>query len=267
MISILWACAVPEPVPLHEGVDVAHTAVVASAEAGICSSFGFQVQAGAASEATVELSDWTADCEGGPFGGGSTAITIDGGATVALSFDYCPVEAGSCAALATLSWSAGDTVGTETLEVIGVATSPDQDDDGYRVSEGDCDDGDARHHPGATEQADDEDDDCDGRVDEGTATGDDDDDGWTERDGDCDDSDPLRSPDMPETINGVDDDCDGWVDNHTDAFDDDRDGYSEGEGDCSDLDPRVFPLANEFPAGHADGIDNDCDGVIDETAP
>ena len=42
--------------------------------------------------------------------------------------------------------------------------------------------------------------------------------------------------------------------------DDDNDGYTENEGDCDDNDAQVNPGATEME----DGIDNDCDGEIDE---
>ncbi|MCB9689197.1 MAG: choice-of-anchor D domain-containing protein [Alphaproteobacteria bacterium] len=59
---------------------------------------------------------------------------------------------------------------------------------------GDCDDTTMATHPGAPELPDRRDNDCDGSIDEGTATGDDDGDGYTEQGGDCDDGDPLLSP-------------------------------------------------------------------------
>ena len=64
--------------------------------------------------------------------------------------------------------------------------------------------------------------------------------------------------------NGVDDDCDGTVDNVPDQ---DGDGWTICNGDCCDVagpncsNPKlVNPGAFEAPG---DGVDNDCDGVID----
>ena len=42
----------------------------------------------------------------------------------------------------------------------------------------------------------------------------------------------------------------------------DYDGYTETDGDCNDIDPNIFPGAVET----CDGLDNDCNGIIDSNA-
>ncbi len=146
---------------------------------------------------------------------------------------------------------------------------------------GDCDDGDARYHPGADESdcTDPNDYNCDGAV------------GYLDNDGDgyaaceeCDDTDPDVHPDALELCNGHDDDCDGQIDEPDAAdaptwyADVDADGYGDPastttacdqpEGyvgdntDCDDTDPDTHPLGTEV----CDGADNDCDGSVDEDA-
>ena len=80
----------------------------------------------------------------------------------------------------------------------------DADDDGLA-------DGRASH-PGAEEQADHLDNDCDGQTDEGTVLRDDDGDGMTENAGDCDDEEPTTFGGALEWCDGLDNDCEGGVD-------------------------------------------------------
>lgn len=101
--------------------------------------------------------------------------------------------------------------------------------------------------------------------------------------GDCDDSDAAVNPSESEIIgNDVDDDCNaGTADDGTVTYvyyvDADADGYGAGSGvsstsstvpsgysaystDCNDASSAVKPGATET----ANGIDDDCDGSIDE---
>ncbi|GEM_PF-2370740 len=133
-------------------------------------------------------------------------------------------------------------------------TAWDPDGDGWLVPE-DCAPADETRHPGADELADDVDQDCDGFVDEGTPAYDDDGDGFTEDEGDCDDADPEAHPGAEETPwDGVDQDCSG-----ADLLDADGDGHEVPE-DCDDHDAESHPGAEELP----DGLDQDCDGDVDE---
>ena len=140
----------------------------------------------------------------------------------------------------------------------------DQDGDGWRPLDGDCDDADAAVNPAATEIPDDGvDNDCDGEDLHVPVDGDGD--GVPEGE-DCDDDDFLNSPARDEWCDGQDNDCDGDIDEGADA---DADGHTtcgpDGDedtpdDDCDDTLADVFPGATET----GDARDEDCDGDIDE---
>jgi predicted outer membrane repeat protein len=104
-------------------------------------------------------------------------------------------------------------------------------------------------------------------------------------DGDCDDGHAWAHPGADEYCNGYDDDCDGVVDN---AAVDELDWYADADGDgygdpssvvatacsqpagtvadqtdCDDSDPSIHPGSTEL----CNGVDDDCDGAVDEGAP
>lgn len=145
----------------------------------------------------------------------------------------------------------------------------DRDQDGFTTCGGDCDDTNAAVRPGAVEQPDGVDNDCNTMIDDTTPGFDDDGDGYCDHPttcalpiytpGDCNDGDADVNPGEVEVLgDGVDNDCDGGVDGGT--LDYDSDHYTEAAGDCDPYDPTVFPAAPELP----DGKDNDCDNQRDE---
>ncbi len=78
---------------------------------------------------------------------------------------------------------------------------------------------------------------------------------------DCDDLDPDIYSGALELCDGKDSDCDGITPD--DEADDDLDGWRICEGDCSDGDYDANPGRPEIPGN---GVDDDCDGLIDEPA-
>jgi hypothetical protein len=179
----------------------------------------------------------------------------------------------------------------------------DNDGDGFSLDEGDCSDADATVYPGAPEYCDGIDNDCDGAIDESAVDAltwyrDDDDDsygdpentqasctqpaGYVEDDTDCNDEAFEANPNHEEICDGIDNDCDAVVDEDdaTDAptwyLDEDSDGYGQSgvsavacaapsgyvadSSDCDDGEPLANPGLDEV----CDGLDNDCDTVVDE---
>lgn len=150
----------------------------------------------------------------------------------------------------------------------------DDDGDGYKEIEEDCNDANPDINPGKIEYCNGVDDDCDGSVD-GEAVDihvwyqDLDGDGWGNTDvsrysceqpalhvdkkGDCDDENPEAHPEATEA-------CDATRDVNCDGFFGDLD--SDGAypcTDCNNYDASVYPGAPEV----CDGDDDDCDGIID----
>lgn len=188
--------------------------------------------------------------------------------------------------------------------VLDTSGAEDLDGDGQTLLEGDCNDRNPAIFSAAPEACDGLDNDCDTLIDENvtqTYYQDSDLDGFgagsprtggcnldadqSANDLDCDDTRTDVYPDAPETCDGVDNNCNGDIDKDTPDYqksiyyeDFDGDGFGdEGQpvydcaltppvgassiaGDCDDRNALTHPGVNES----CDGIDNDCDGTIDE---
>ena len=170
---------------------------------------------------------------------------------------------------------------------------------GYVTTPGDCNDNSAAIKPGAVELCDGIDNNCTGGIDDGLVTttyyldGDVDGvggttskaacaqpSGYVSSTGDCNDGNAAIKPGAPETCNGTDNNCSGDENDASNAITYYRDadvdtygalgtttkacstpnGYVLTSTDCNDADTAIHPFAAEV----CDGIDNDCEGGIDE---
>jgi predicted outer membrane repeat protein len=170
---------------------------------------------------------------------------------------------------------------------------------------GDCNDSDVAVYPGASEVCNGIDDDCNGIVDGSSATGQstfyfdldgdgfgntaidseacDAPNGYVADNTDCNDNNPTVYPSAEELCDSLDNDCNGAIDDNVpnpptwyqdldgDGFGDpntavsdcdEPTGYVNIAEDCDDNNPSVSPAESEV----CNGVDDDCDGSIDEDA-
>ena len=174
---------------------------------------------------------------------------------------------------------------------------------GYVTDHTDCDDNQNLSYPNNTETCDNIDNDCNGEIDDNPSDGnlyykDSDEDtfgdanktinacnqpnGYVTNSTDCDDKNNTIHPDATEICNNMDDDCQNGIDiDATDMLtfyeDNDGDGFGSDvevlsctlplgvvllSGDCDDESVLFSPTAPEI----CDGLSNDCDDEIDESA-
>jgi hypothetical protein len=172
----------------------------------------------------------------------------------------------------------GDGYGTLTYDtVLDCAGTPPK---GYSARDDDCAESDDGIFPGAEELCNQEDDDCDGEVDEDSTAielwPDPDGDGYhnwsgtstmgclplegyAAKGGDCDANEPARSPGLAEACNLFDDNCDGRVDERV------RPQCGEGwcRRDASTCDPESCTPGTPVPE-KCNLLDDDCDAEVDE---
>ncbi|XOF33626.1 MAG: S8 family serine peptidase [Candidatus Electrothrix sp. YB6] len=153
----------------------------------------------------------------------------------------------------------------DALTYQGGPVCTDNDNDNVCTENGDCNDSNADIYPGATETCDGIDNNCDGTADEGCPVcTDNDNDGVCVEDGDCNDGNADIYPGAAELCDGIDNNCDGTVDEGCSVCtDNDNDGFCVEDGDCNDNDPEVYPGHKDKGNFGRDGVDNDCNGVID----
>jgi hypothetical protein len=198
----------------------------------------------------------------------------------------------------------GDGFGTSTAKIDTCLSVPPQ---GYADNNRDCADNVKTINPSILEVCDKIDNDCNGKIDDGlqlyTYYSDKDNDsfgdssdsikicdssapsGFTVKKGDCIINDKNSFPGANEICDGLDNDCDRSADEGlpTNRYykDSDNDGYGTGSifvdtcitippvgfkkesGDCNDLANQINPSKSEI----CDGIDNNCNGGIDDGLP
>lgn len=214
-------------------------------------------------------------CRAGVCGAGAAPVCDDG---VECTRDRCSEATRACV------YTAAD------ADADGHADANCQDADGVILGD-DCDDGDPGRFPGNVEVCDAQghDEDCDAST---IGMRDVDADTYVDAmccngetcGSDCDDMNPNVHPSQAEVCDGFDNNCDGVADEGLlemmvrDADGDhvgDADGtfvavcpgtggYEPEAADCDDGNRRVNPNINELCS---DGVDNDCDGEVDETGP
>jgi hypothetical protein len=186
-----------------------------------------------------------------------------------------------------------------------VAVNACSQPEGYVSDSSDCDDSDGAQNPSSDEYCNNEDDDCNGWIDEDPLDPvlfyqDADNDGFgsmvtsqpsclqpaghVSNNLDCDDANPAVSPTAPEICNLNDDDCDGNIDENAIGSvvhyqDSDGDGYGDPNASLSSCQTSLAgyvlnaldcndAVSSQNPLGieSCNGLDDNCNGTVDENA-
>ncbi len=192
------------------------------------------------------------------------------GETRSIRVRFDPEEVGTWDARVVFSYYPWQELEVPVQLVAEVGEDPDGDD--WSEAMGDCDPEDGTVYPGAPELCDGLDNDCDEKTDEDFDA---DYDGHLSAElcpglgDDCNDNDRTAYPGREEECDGTDSDCNGVIDDLR-TLADRQEGMCEGlhkvcvnPFGISEPDYRVLPGFQYFERA-CDGIDNDCDGTVDE---
>ncbi len=231
-------------------------ATVSPADTETCNSRDDDCDGEVDEDSATDAATWYADADGDTYGNAAVtdvACTAPGGYVASATdcddtdsgvspadLEYCDGEDDDCDGTVDESSAVdADTwyrdIDSDTYGDVYTSSVACSAPSGYVSDPDDCDDARAASNPGADEYCNDEDDDCDGTVDEDEAL---DADTWY-----------LDS----------DDDDFGRTTVSTTACDEPA-GYAADPDDCDDTDDETWPGAYEY----CDGDDDDCDGDIDE---
>lgn len=246
--------------------------------------------------APLALSKYLLSGASNPYRVTAQSVTLDPEQSSTFTVTYKPTDEAVSVAVLTLESDAANAPALQ-IPLTGQGQSPDKDQDGFTVKEGDCDDNDDTVNPDAEETCDGVDSNCEDEEtdasDAPTWYTDSDDDGfgdpetrrpetsceapdrtgWADNDEDCNDELDTVNPDAPEVCGDqVDNNCneqqdegfDGPDDFDTvpDCLDSDGDGVTGEGGDCNDSNASVNPNATELP----NNVDDNCNGTIDENS-